>query len=266
MTIKVCLAGATGWAGSEIARGIAGAGDIELISAVSRKHAGSVLGDVLHEPRLPGKVYATAAEALRNPCDVFVEFTKPSIAKENILSALRAGAHAVVGTSGLTEDDFADIDVVARKSQRGVLACGNFALTAVLLQRFAEAAAKHLPQWEIVEYASDTKVDAPSGTVRELAHRLSQIRQPQLTVLLEQVLGPRETRGASVSGTQVHSVRLPGHVLGVDVIFGMPDQTLVLRHQAGSSALPYMDGALLAIRKVSALVGVHRGLDHVLDL
>lgn len=64
----------------------------------------------------------------------------------------------------------------------------------------------------------------------------------------------------------MHSIRLPGHILGADVIFGLPDQTLTLRHQAGSSAQPYVDGALLAIRKVSELEGVHRGLDRVLDL
>ena len=64
----------------------------------------------------------------------------------------------------------------------------------------------------------------------------------------------------------MHAVRLPGHVIGLDVIFGLPDQTLTLRQQAGSSARPYVDGALLAIRKVSGLVGVHRGLDRVLDL
>ena len=77
---------------------------------------------------------------------------------------------------------------------------------------------------------------------------------------------PREARGATVSGSQVHSVRLPGFVISAEVVFGMPDQKLTIRHDSGSSARPYVDGALLAIRKVSTLVGVHRGLDTVLDL
>jgi len=103
--------------------------------------------------------------------------------------------------------------------------------------------------------------------VRELASRMqSQARPAQVTVAPDKVVGPPEARGATVAGTQVHSVRLPGHVLGVDVVFGMPDQTLVLRHQAGTSAKPYVDGAVLAIRKVSGLVGLHRGLDRVLSL
>jgi len=91
------------------------------------------------------------------------------------------------------------------------------------------------------------------------------VRRPDIGVPVANTLGRPEARGAELSGSQVHSVRLPGFVLGVDVIFGMPDQTLVLRHNAGSSARPYVDGALLAIRNVSTLVGVHRGLDAVLD-
>ena len=263
--ISVCVAGATGWAGSELARAIAHADDLALVAAVSRTHAGQVLGAVLHEPRLTAAVYASAREALATACDVLVEYTKPASAKANILVALEHGAHVVVGTSGLTDDDFAEIDAVARKRQRGVLACGNFALTVVLLQKFAEAAARLIPQWEIIDYAHDDKVDAPSGTARELASRLAKIRAPQPTVPLDRTVGPREARGATLAGSQVHSIRLPGYVISAEVIFGMPDQKLSIRHDSGSSARPYVDGALLAIRKVSTLVGVHRGLDSVLD-
>lgn len=266
MTLNICLAGATGWAGAELARGIANTADLVLVAGVSRSSSGRTLGEVLNDERLTGRIYASIAEALETPCDVFVEYTAPAIAKSNILHALNRGSHVVVGTSGLTDDDYAEIDPVAQRLGLGVLACGNFALTAVLLQRFTEMAAKHLQQWEIIEYASDTKVDVPSGTVRELAMRLSRVHRPEVTVPLAQMLGPREARGASLEGTQVHAVRLPGHTLGVDVIFGVADQTLVLRHSAGNSARPYVDGALLAIRKVSGLVGVHRGLDSVLDL
>ncbi len=264
--LNVCLAGATGWAGSELARAIAKSAALVLVAAVARKQAGRVLGEVLGEPRLGGHIYATAEEALGNPCDVFVEYTKPDSAKANIVAALEHGAHVVVGTSGLTESDFAQLDIVARQHNRGVLACGNFALTVVLLQKFAEIAARLIPQWEIIDYAHDGKVDAPSGTARELAFRLSNVRNPEPTVPLANTVGPPEARGATVSGSQIHSVRLPGYVIGAEVIFGMPDQRLTIRHDSGNSALPYTDGALLAIRKVSTLIGVHRGLDSVLDL
>jgi len=264
--INVCLAGATGWAGSELARGIAGTDDLAVVAAVSRKHAGRMLGDVLHEPRLTGAVYGSAAEALATPCDVFVEYTRPDAAKRNVVAALERGAHVVVGTSGLADDDYVEIDAIARSQRRGVLACGNFALTVVLLQKFAEAAARLIPQWEIIDYAHDDKVDAPSGTVRELAARLAKIRHPEPTVALDRTVGPREARGATLASSQVHSLRLPGFVISAEIIFGMPDQKLTIRHDSGSSARPYVDGALLAIRNVATLVGVHRGLDAVLQL
>lgn len=266
MVTKVCLAGATGWAGSELARSMAKTPDIVLVAAISRKHAGRNLGEVLGEPRLTCPVYASAGEALAGPCDVLVEYTKPDSAKANVLAALERGAHVVIGTSGLTDADYAELDLVARKQHRGVLACGNFALTVVLLQKFAEAAAKLIPQWEIIDYAHDDKTDAPSGTARELAARLSKVRHPEPTVPIDRTVGPREARGTTLSGIQVHSVRLPGYVISAEVIFGMPDQKLTIRHDSGNSARPYVDGALLAVRKVSTLVGVHRGLDSVLDL
>jgi 4-hydroxy-tetrahydrodipicolinate reductase len=266
MTIRVCLAGATGWAGSALARAIAHTDDIELVAAVSRTYAKRLLGEVLNEPRLTCPIYATAQEALAIPCDVFFEYTKPDVAKDNVIGALHRSAHVVVGTSGLTDDDYAEIVTIAQQRQRGVLAVGNFALTVVLLQKFAEMAAKLIGQWEIIDYASDAKKDAPSGTARELAARLARIRSSELTIPLEQTQGVVETRGARLNGSQVHSLRLPSYSISAEIIFGMPDQRLTIRHDSGNSAEPYVDGALLAIRKASSFVGLRRGLDSILDL
>ena len=265
--IRVCLDGGTGWAGSAVARAISTLEDMTLVSAVSRTHAGKILGDVLGDVNLTCSVYATAEEALAaHPCGVFFEFTKPDVAKQNVLSALTHGAHVVVGTSGLSDEDYADIASAAENANRGVLAVGNFALTVVLLQKFSEIAAKFIPQWEIIDYANDAKKDSPSGTVRELANRLSKVRPSELTVPLEDTQGVKETRGARMTGSQVHSIRLPGYTISAEVIFGMPDQKLTIRHDSGSSAEPYVDGSLLAIRTVSSFVGLRRGLDSVLDL
>lgn len=239
--------------------------DIALVVAVARRHAGKSLGVVLNDSQLTTPIFGSAPEALATECDVFVEYTKPESAKTNILAALERGAHVVVGTSGLTDADFAEIDLVARTRERGVLACGNFALTVVLLQRFAEMAAQLIPQWEIIDYAHDGKRDAPSGTARELATRLGHVRAPLNTVPIADTVGTAEARGATLGGSQVHSVRVPGFVISAEIIFGMPDQKLTIRHDAGSTAIPYVDGALLAIRRVHTLVGVHRGLDTVLD-
>ena len=267
MSIRVCLAGATGWAGSALARGIAQTDDLSLEAAVSRTHAGKVLGDVLAEPRLNSPIYATAQEALENhACDVFFDYTKPEVAKANCLAALQHGAHVVIGTSGLTDADYAELALAAEQNHLGLLAVGNFAITVVLLQKVAEMAARYIPQWEIIDYAHDGKKDAPSGTARELSTRLSKIRPSELTVPLEHTQGIVETRGARINGSQVHSIRLPGYTISVEILFGMPGQTLSLRHDSGSSAQPYVGGGLLAIRKVSHFVGLRRGLDSVLDL
>jgi 4-hydroxy-tetrahydrodipicolinate reductase len=262
--LKICLAGATGWAGSALSQGIIGATDLELVAALSRSNAGKTLGEVLRIEGLNTPIFGTVEDALKTEPDIFVEYTKPDAAKFHILSALKSGAHVVVGTSGLSNEEYEEIDGVAKEVQRGVLAVGNFALTVVLLQKFAEMAAKYIPHWEVIDYADSGKKDAPSGTARELANRLSKIREAELEVPLEKIQGPIETRGARLQGTQVHSIRLPGYVISIDAIFGMPDQKLILRHESGTSAEPYVNGALLAIREVNQLIGVHRGLDSVM--
>src|SRR5262245_10454448 len=261
----VVLAGATGWAGAELARGIAGAADLALLSAVSRTHAGTRLGDVLGDPRLVCPIHGSVDEALKERPRVFFEYTRPEVAKANVLAALAVGSHVVIGTSGLTEEDFQQIDRAARAAERGVLAVGNFALTVVVLQRLAQIAARFFPHYEIIDSAHDDKPDAPSGTARQLARQLAAVRAPEITVPLDRVQGPREARGATMSGVQVHSVRLPGYVIGLEVVFGRPGERLHLRHESGTSAQPYVAGALLAIRKVGGLVGLHRGLEGVID-
>jgi 4-hydroxy-tetrahydrodipicolinate reductase len=160
MSIRVCLAGATGWAGSALAKAIHEDREMQLVGAVSRTHAGKPLGDALgtHEISLP--VSHSAEEALTTTCDVFVEYTQPDIAKQNILLAIAAGAHVVVGTSGLADADYFEIDEISKARGVGVLACGNFALTVVLLQKFAEMAAKHIPHWEILDYAHSGKKES----------------------------------------------------------------------------------------------------------
>ncbi len=262
---RVILAGATGWAGSELARAIAAAPDLALVGAVSPTHAGKRLGEVLGIARLDSPVHGSAETALKGRCDVFFEYTRPEVARANVLAALAAGAHVVVGTSGLTDAEYEEIDRAARAEGRGVLAVGNFALTVVVLQRLAQIAARFFPHYEIIDSAHDDKPDAPSGTARQLARQLAAVRAPEVTVPLDRVQGPREARGATMSGVQVHSVRLPGYVIGLEVVFGRPGERLHLRHESGTSAQPYVAGALLAIRKVGGLVGLHRGLEGVID-
>ncbi|HTO88804.1 MAG TPA: 4-hydroxy-tetrahydrodipicolinate reductase [Thermoanaerobaculia bacterium] len=264
--IRICLAGATGWVGRGLVSAIIAAPDLELAAAVSRRGVGWKLSGLLGGDAPALAVSGSVPEALATPCDVLIDYTSPEAVRGNVLEAVRRGVHAVVGTSGLAEEDFTAIDSAARERRVGVLAAGNFALTAVLLQRFAEIAARHVPQWEIVDYGKADKPDAPSGTARELAARLSRVRPPAIGHPIERTHGMKEARGATLLGTQTHSVRLPGIVSSIEVLFGLPHETLRIRHDSGAGAEPYVAGTLLAVRRVSSFVGVRRGLDTILDL
>ena len=262
-TLSVCIAGATGWTGRALARGVLDAPDLTLRSAVSRSAAGRDLGDALGGETLGVPVHEATGDALED-VDVLIDFTSVTVVKANALAAIDAGVAVVIGTSGLTADDYADIDGAARDRSVGVVASGNFSLTAAMCQAGALLAARHLPQWEVIDYASSGKPDVPSGTARELAERLGEVRRPALGHPIEELHGPQEARGATIAGTQVHSVRVPSFVVSTEVVFGLPDERLTLRHDAGGTPEPYVAGTLLAARRAPELEGLTRGLDRLL--
>jgi 4-hydroxy-tetrahydrodipicolinate reductase len=264
MTIRVCVAGVSGKTGGEVAKAILAGGEFELTGAVARRAAGRDVGDVLGLPATGVPVAASLGEALARPADVLVDFTSPTSVKGRTLEALGRGVRVVVGTSGLTAADYRDVESKAAEVGLGVIAAGNFSLTAALAKHFALLAAKHLPSWEVIDYAHAAKPDAPSGTARELAEALGQVARNELAVPVERTYGEREARGASIAGTQVHSVRLPGYALAFETLFGLPGERLTIRHDAGPDAAPYVGGTLLAVRRVMRVVGLVRGLDRLL--
>jgi 4-hydroxy-tetrahydrodipicolinate reductase len=248
--IRVCVAGVTGWTGRPVAGAIEAADDLELVAGVARS-------DPEH--------FSTVAEALEAvPADVLVDYTHAESVGPNVRVALERGVGVVVGSSGLTAEDYAAIDTLARERGVGVIAAGNFSLSAALVLRFALEAAEHFDFWEVIDYASAGKEDAPSGTARELAERLAAVHRPALGVSLADVLGAPNARGATVAGTQVHSLRLPGFVVSTQVVFASGGERLTLRHDAGPTPEPYVAGTLLAIRSVPGRVGLTRGLDRLL--
>jgi 4-hydroxy-tetrahydrodipicolinate reductase len=251
--LSICVAGATGWTGAAIADAIAAADDLDLRSAVSRSAAGSELHGAPVSP--------SVAEAL-DGVDVMIDFTSHDVAKANALAAIERGVAVVIGTSGLTADDFDAIDTAARERGVGAISAGNFSLTAAMAKAAATLAARYLPSWEIIDYASAGKADAPSGTARELAESLGQAAKERS---LADTHGAVEARGADIAGTQVHSLRLPSFVVSTEIVFGLPDERLSIRHDAGSSAAPYVAGTLLAARAVPTRTGLTRGLDAVLS-
>lgn len=264
--IKVFIAGATGWAGSELSKGVFNHKEMKLVGALSRKHQGENLADVLHLGNENIPIFGDMDTAFsETDFDVMVDYTRPEIGKKNIIATLKKGKNVVVGTSGLTNDDYAEIEKTANENNASVLAAGNFAITVVLLQKFAEMASKYIPNFEIIDYAHEDKIDSPSGTARELAHRLSQVQKPLVHVSEEELIGDRASRGANLEGVQIHSVRLPGYVISVEAIFGLKNERLTIRHDSGTGAEPYVKGALLAIEKVGSFKGLRRGLDTVMD-
>ena len=248
--IRVCVAGSTGWAGAAVAKAVWAADDLELVAGVSRSDPDA---------------YSSVAEALDAvSADVLVDYTHASVVKQNVFAALGRGVNVVIGSSGLSASDYDSIDSTARELAVGVISAGNFSLTAALLLRAATDAARHLDAWEIVDFASAGKPDAPSGTARELAERLGELREPALGVPVDEIVGAGEARGTTVAGSQVHSLRLPSFVVSTEIVFAAEGERLTIRHDAGETPAPYVAGTLLAIRSVPGRTGLTRGLDRLL--
>ena len=227
------------------------ASDLELVAGVSRSDPAS---------------YSSVGEALDAVgADVLVDYTHASAVRANVDAAIERSLNVVVGSSGLSAADYDEIDALARERKVGVIAAGNFSLTAAVLLRSATEAARHLDAWEVIDFASAGKTDAPSGTARELAERLDEVRRPVLGVPIDEVLGAPEARGATIAGTQVHSLRLPSFVVSTEVVFAAEGERLSIRHDAGETPAPYVAGTLLAIRAVPNRLGLVRGLDQLLD-
>ena len=201
---------------------------------------GSVLTPALeaagHEVRGIGR----GEEADLSGVDAAVDFTQPDAAAGNVRAALEVGVPAVVGTSGLGGAELVELDALALDRSLPLLVVPNFAIGAVLMMRFAEAAAEYLPSTEIIELHEEGKKDAPSGTARATAERL-----------------PGEP--------PIHSVRLPGLVAHQEVLLGGDGQLLTIRHDTFSREA-FVPGVLLALDKLATLPpGLTVGLERLLD-
>jgi 4-hydroxy-tetrahydrodipicolinate reductase len=262
--LRVCLVGATGWTGRALVAAIRNSDAFQLTGAVARRSAGQDLGLATGGLALGTTVSGTVQEALQTDTDVLIDYSHPTAVKDHVLTALRHGVPVVIGTSGLSSEDFQDIEKAAEAQGLGVIAAGNFSITAALAKHFSLIAARYLPHWEILDYAQADKPDVSSGTTQELAEGLARVRKNEIIKPVEQLLGPKEARGASVAGTQIHSIRLPGYTLAFETLFGLPDERLTIRHDAGTGARPYVAGTLLAAERVLKVQGLICGLDQLL--
>lgn len=258
--MRVGVIGAGGRLGTVACRAIAEADDLELTAAVQPSAAGSDLGELVGVGA--GIEVLGQLQALEGTVDVAVEVTRPPNGARHAAQLLDLGIHAVVGTSGVTDEDVEALRDRAEGAAANVLIVPNFALGAVLLQQFAEAAARHLPHVEVVELHHDGKADAPSGTALATAARIAAARAQDPTPVGGDDDHPG-ARGHVHHGVPVHSVRLPGLVAHQEVLFGGTGEVLTLRHDSLSRD-SFAAGIVLAVRGVGGLDGVTVGLDALL--
>ena len=218
--IKVLVNGAKGKMGAETVKAISKENDLELVGQTD-------LGDNLAET-----IKKTNAE-------VVVDFTLPEVALKNVKTILNSKAHAVVGTTGLTEANLNELKKLCEKNGVNCLVAPNFAIGAVLMMRFAKEAIKYMPSAEIIELHHDKKLDKPSGTAIKTAALMGKKDIP------------------------IHSVRLPGLVAHQEVLFGGVGQTLSIRHDSISRE-SFMPGIVMAVKKIKKLKGLVYGLENLL--
>jgi 4-hydroxy-tetrahydrodipicolinate reductase len=263
--IRVGVIGAYGRMGQLVCRAVADDPDLALVAAIDRSRRGESIGRVIGHPRLDVIVFDELDTLLQAEVEVAVDFTHPDVVRDNIQWCVDHAVHVVVGTTGLTPRDLEEIggQLELENGESNVIVAPNFALGAVLMERFAGVAARVFPAMEIVELHHDAKADAPSGTAIATARRLERERAGSYHgPTSETVAG---ARGGEWDGVRIHSVRLPGLVAHQEVIFGGQGQTLTIRHDAidRSSFIP---GVLLAVKAVSTRPGLTIGLEPLLDL
>ena len=242
--VRVGVIGAAGRMGAETCRAVSAADDLELVAELQR---GDSLDDLM------------AARA-----EVGVDFTAPDAVAGNVHGLIARRIHAVVGTTGLTEEDLDGIRASLAGGGTNVIVAPNFALGAVLMMRFAGDAAPYFAAAEIVERHHEGKKDAPSGTALRTAALMNAARSsgwPEPSGARESLPG---ARGGDAGGVRVHSLRLSGSVAHQEVILGAPGEVLTIRHDS-LDRRSFMPGVLLAIRAVRTLPGLTVGLEHVLD-
>ena len=261
--MRVCIAGATGGVGRELAHAVLGSDTFTLTGAVARRSVGMDLGRAIGRADCGVTVVDDIDEALQSDPDVLIDYTHPDVGMHHALASIEHSTPMVIGTTGFTAADFDILDRAAREAGIG-LVTGNMSLTAALLQHFALQAAEHIPNWTILEYCKATKPDVPSGTARELAELMGEVRTPVYELGPQDHVGDTKALGADVAGSRVHAVRTPGiNEAAVEVLFGLPSERLTIRHDAEDSTI-FVGGTLLAAQRVHGFVGLVRGLNNLL--
>jgi 4-hydroxy-tetrahydrodipicolinate reductase len=263
MMIKVMVTGAAGNMGSTICRTVLDDPELTLVGVVDVRSVQEDIGELLGRGNLGLGISKDLDQSLVSVHpDVVVDFTHPSVVMDNIRTCLARDVDMVVGTTGITQADLEEIKSLLAGSDSNILVAPNFAIGAILMMKFAQAAAKHFSSVEIIELHHDKKADAPSGTALKTAELIADsskgISKGRSKELVE------GARGAEYKGIPIHSIRLPGLVAHQAVIFGGLGQTLTIRHDTIDRS-SFMPGVVLAVKCIAQREGLTYGLDKLLD-
>jgi 4-hydroxy-tetrahydrodipicolinate reductase len=253
--LRVGVVGAGGRMGAAVCAAVALDPDLELAAAVGRTAAGESIHDV---------VVAAELRALADAgCDVVVDFTNATSSRVTVPWLAMHGMHAVVGTTGFDDGDL----TAFRASFTGsnCLVASNFAISAVLMMRFAEMAAPFFETAEIIELHHDAKIDAPSGTAVATAQRMAAASDHWAADPTQHELYAGSRGGVGPGGIHVHSVRMRGMVAHQEVLLGADGQTLTLRQDSYDRAC-YMPGVVLACKHIAEHPELTVGLDSFLGI
>jgi 4-hydroxy-tetrahydrodipicolinate reductase len=251
--IRVGVIGAAGKMGSTVCDAIVAADGLELAAAVDLVGSGG---------SVHGLTIASDLKALADAkCDVVVDFTVAAAARTTLPWLALHGMHAVVGTTGFSDDDLAVFGKAFTGSN--CLIAANFAIGAVLMMKFAEQAAPYFETAEIIEFHHNAKADAPSGTAMVTAQRMAAASDEWAADPTKHEVIPGARGGVGPGGIHVHGVRMMGMTASQEVILGTAGQTLVIRHDS-NDRVSFMPGVVLACRKVSDLKGLTMGIDSLL--
>ncbi|TWT07639.1 4-hydroxy-tetrahydrodipicolinate reductase [Planococcus sp. CPCC 101016] len=266
MTIRVAIAGARGKMGTEAVHTVMNNSEMELVAVLDYKEVGNTLAETnLFPASYTAPIYIDL-EKLHSETkpDVLVDLTTPEFVYEHTKQALDLKIRPVVGTTGFSDEQLDELTALSKDSKIGCIIAPNFAVGAVLMMKFAEQAAKYLPDIEIIEMHHDQKLDAPSGTAMKTAHLISQERPIHEQGHVREKETIPGARGANYDGMRIHSVRLPGLVAHQQVLLGGDGQLLTLRHDSFNRG-SFMSGVVLSIKTVMDKEELIYGLEHIID-
>lgn len=264
MKTKIVIAGPRGRMGSEAVKLVERTEHFELAAVIDHKHNGKLLSE-LGVSALPVPVYSDITECLTEiKPDVLIDLTTPEVGMHHTKTALTLGVRPVVGTTGFTDEDLAELEELCREKKLGCIIAPNFALGAVLMMKFAQMAGKYFPDVEIIELHHDQKLDAPSGTAIKTAQMITEVREEKRQGHPNEKETMPGARGVDFAGMHIHSVRLPGLIAHQEVIFGAEGQSLTIRHDS-YNRVSFMSGVKLAVDAVMNLETLVYGLENIID-